>query len=372
MPRRRLHRSSFFALALLGVVTAHAPLAAQSEPFDLDSIPSRITTWVRTVMDTAGIPAISVAVVQGGRVAWAGAFGYANVAARVPATTDTYFSTGSTFKFVTSTAILQLVEGGLVTLDTPLNEIVGPEHAVPGADDVTLRHLLSHHSGLEGPVKTVPLWSREAPITPVEILAQTRRVGPPGVKYRYCNECYGILGYVIEEVSGQPYDEYIAEHILNPLGIDVKAPSVPGPRVVERLALPYGLEDGKPVPVAQVRFNVFAAGDVYLRASDMARLLAAHLNGGVYGEARILDPASVAEMDTPQFEDSRYGLGINTTRLNGHAILLHNGSIPGFKAVMTGDPETGCGVYVMANSNASARAINLLARYVMLLFWGEE
>jgi CubicO group peptidase (beta-lactamase class C family) len=80
--------------------------------------------------------------------------------------------------------MMQLVDAGKLTLDTPLNDIVGASLAVEGADDVTIRHMLSHRSGLQGPVGTVPLWSRTAPRTPLEILEGTRRTGPPGVTYR--------------------------------------------------------------------------------------------------------------------------------------------------------------------------------------------
>ncbi|HKJ03270.1 MAG TPA: serine hydrolase domain-containing protein, partial [Longimicrobiales bacterium] len=163
--RRHVRRPTF----LLGLALSLAgPLAAQDTvPADLDAITARLGTEVARILEETGIPAISVALVRGGDLAWAGAYGYANVGARVPATPDTYFSTGSTFKFVTATAILQLVEQGELDLDTPLNAFVGRALAIEGADDVTFRHLLSHHSGLQGPVGTVPLWSRLAPRTPL-------------------------------------------------------------------------------------------------------------------------------------------------------------------------------------------------------------
>ncbi len=91
----------------------------------------------RKILSETGIPSISIALVREGKVAWTAAYGLANVGAQVPATTDTYFSTGSTFKFVTATAILQLIEKGKLELDTPLNQVVGSELAVEGADDVT-------------------------------------------------------------------------------------------------------------------------------------------------------------------------------------------------------------------------------------------
>ena len=140
-----------------------SPVASQdAAAVDLNGVTARLETEIHKILEETGIPAISVALVRDGDVVWTGAYGYANVGASVRATTETYFSTGSTFKFVTATAIMQLVEKGDLELDTPLNEFVGPDLTISGADDVTFRHLLSHHSGLRGPVATVPLWSREA------------------------------------------------------------------------------------------------------------------------------------------------------------------------------------------------------------------
>ena len=199
-----------------------SPVASQdAAAVDLNGVTARLETEIHKILEETGIPAISVALVRDGDVVWTGAYGYANVGASVRATTETYFSTGSTFKFVTATAIMQLVEKGDLALDTPLNEFAGPDLAIEGADDVTFRHMLSHHSGLRGPVATVPLWSREAPRTPLELLEGTTRTGPPGEEYRYCNACYGIMAWVVEKVSNRSYDEYVAESILQPLGIDI-------------------------------------------------------------------------------------------------------------------------------------------------------
>lgn len=358
------------AALVLVAATGHAPLAGQGRATALDTIVPRIDQWARAVMDTSGIPAISIAVVRHRKVVWTEAYGFSNVAEQVRATPETYFSTGSTFKFVTAAAVMQLVENGLVTLDTPLNAILGADLAVAEADDVTLRHVLTHYSGLEGPAHRVPLWSHDGNMSAAELLKTITRVGPPGTEYRYCNACFGVLGYVVEKVSGETYDRYIASHVLLPLRIESGSTTVPGPSVVERMALPYDVKDGVAVPIAQVRFSGRAAGDVYSRPSDMARFLVAMLNGGVYEGARILESASVSEMETAQYGNQ--GLGISLSDFSGHRILIHNGSIPGFKSVLVADPRTGNGVYISANATQGARSINLLARYVMLLLWNES
>jgi len=347
-----------------------SPLSAQSA--DLARVSARIETEIQTILEETGIPAISIALVMDGDIYWTGAFGYANIGASVPASTETRFSTGSTFKFVTATALMQLVDEGLLTLDTSLNEVLGPDLALEGADDVTFRHVLSHHSGLEGGARNVPLWSRRAPRPFTEVLESIERTAPPGEKYEYCNACYGILAWVIEKVSGLTYDEFVAQHVLQPLGLEISEASIPTPSAVEHLALPYALRENRAYPVSQVRFDVYAAGDVYLRAEDMARFLAAQLNGGVFRGLRILSEASVREMQRQQFDSYPYGLGTRVQITDGRTFLHHSGSIPGFNSFFVGSPEEEMGVYIMANGDDAMRALGALSQLSLRLMRGED
>lgn len=365
-------RGAWVLVGVTWLMSAPRMAAAQARAPSLEEITAKIEAWTLTVLDSTAIPAISMAVVRNGEVAWAGAWGVANVATGSRATPDTYFSTGSTFKAVTAAAVMQLVERGDISLDSGLNEIVGSEMAIPGADGVTLRHLLSHQAGLQVPLDRERLWGRVAPIGVPETFSRTKLVNPPGEEQRYCNGCYVLLEYVIEKVSGMPYDQYVASNILRPLGIDVSSASIPDPQVVEHLAMPYVIQDGVATATDLVRFNGFAPGDAYLRPSDMAAFLAAQLDGGRYQDSRILDESSVREMQREQFPGSGYGLGLMMRELSGHDVVHHEGSIPGFKAVMLGDVAAGVGVYVMANATQAEHAINILAWYTMMLLWGEE
>lgn len=359
-------------LVLTALLTATTPAATHAQAPDLAAITSRLQAETERILRDTGIPAISIALIRDGRVAWAEAFGYANVGAGVRATAETFFSTGSTLKPVTAAAIMQLVEDGRFTLDTPFNEIVGADHAIEGAGDVTLRHMLAHHAGLEAPLTIVPLWSRQPLPTPEALLAITKRTGPPGEEYRYCNECYMLAGYVIERVSGQSYDAFLSERIFAPLGIAHALPSLPTPAVIEHLALPYSSENGESTPIEQIRTDMFAAGDAYLRARDMAAFLAMLLNGGSYGDRRILSPESAAEILKQQFEGSGSGLGISVSELSGRDVVTKNGIFTGYHSHMIGDPATRNGAYVVANSTAAGRVTALLARLALRLLWGEQ
>ena len=206
------------------------------------------------------------------------------------------------------------------------------------------------------------------------MLSHTRPIAPPGVEFRYSNDGYVIAGYILETLSGKSYDEYVAENVLRPLGVDIDRPSVPSPRVVEHMALPYELSDNAPQPVSQVRYDAAAPGDVYLRPSDMARFVAAQLGGGEYDGGRILSPASTAEMRRPQFAGRAYGLGVGLASVDGHEIIQHRGGIPGFSCIMVAEPATRQGVYVMTNAGTAGAqvAIGMLARHAMQLMWGND
>ncbi len=360
-------------LAAFGIVAGSSSVAhCQTGSQQLPSMVARIEAQTERILAETNIPAISIALVQNGEVVWAGALGLANVAQSVAATADTYFSTGSTLKPVIAAAVMQLVDTGELSLEDSLNSLVGSELAVPHADAVTLRHLLAHYSGLDGPVDVVPLWDRHPLKTPRETLAGTYRVGPPGVEYQYCNVCYVAAGYVIELVSGVSIDQYLSTRIFSPLGVSVTTPTRPTPRVVEKLALPYRTEDGKTVAIEQIRTNVFAAGDAYLRPKDMAAFLAAVLNHGTYRGHRILSDTSTGELFRPQFESDGSGLGFNIGEVDGRPVVSKNGIFTGYHTMMMGDPATRDGAYVVANSTEAGWVVANLAKYALRLLWGED
>ncbi len=351
---------------LVLVVLALQPVArSQDAAYDSERTQRVLTDLIQRKLDQ-GVASISIALVRGDEIVWTAAFGHANVRMQVPATPETIYVTGSTFKAVTATAILQLAERGLVDLDDPINDHLG-EHAVEDLEEqpVTLRHLLSHTSGLNPGANTEEVWSRTLPMRLAELPGAVRAVRAPEERYEYNNYGYGIAGYLVERISGQDFEDYIVEHVLAPLGIETPGPVRPTPEMVERLALPYVPSPAGPRPVAQTFFDVYPAGDIYLTAEDMARFLCAHLNGGVFQGARILSAESTTEAHRPQFFDYALGWGTNP---NARNLISHGGGVNGFRTHMLGDLEAKVGVYVMSNSGA----VDDLARYAVALLRGED
>jgi CubicO group peptidase (beta-lactamase class C family) len=351
MTRRSLRQ---LAVAVLVVLPGSAAIA-QNGRFDLEKTKTVLTGIIQKTLAENGVPSMSIALVRGDSIVWKAAFGYSNLATRTPATTETLYSTGSSFKSVTATAVMQLAEQGKLKLDDPINQYLGESQVHDQSDKpVTFTHILSHWSGLKSGAETEPIWSRKLPKTLEELTSALTSVRPPETKWEYNNFAYGTAGLLVQKISGQEYEQYMVEHVLKPLGVKTPHPVYASPEMVERMSLPYaaGGTLGKPTPVAQVHFDVYPAGDIWLTAEDMARYLVAQLNGGVFHGTRILSEESVKEMHKPRFGGD-YGFGFWMVRdsASGHTLIHHGGAIAGQRAFLIGDLDAKVGVYYMTNSD---------------------
>ena len=350
---KHLYARRLAVLALL--ILPASPAFAQSGRFDLQKTKTVLTGLVEKTLRDNGIPSMSIALVRGDSVVWTAAFGYANMRTRTPATTQTIYSTGSSFKSVTATAVMQLAEQGKLKVDEPINTYLGDAQVKDSsAKPVTFAHILSHWSGLRNGAETQPIWGRRLPKTLEGFTTTLTWVRAPETKWEYNNFAYGTAGLLVQKISGVEYEKYIVDNILTPLGVTTPHPVYPSPAMVERMALPYnaGGTFGKPAPVAQMHFDVYPAGDIYLTAEDMARYLIAQLNGGVFHGNRILSEASVREMQKERFGGD-YGFGFWTVHdtASGHTLIHHGGAIAGQRAFLIGDLDAKVGVYYMTNSD---------------------
>jgi len=351
MTRRYLRQLALLVL----VVLPGSAAVAQGGRFDLEKTKTVLSGLIQKTLAENGVPSMSIALVRGDSIVWTAAFGYTNMRTRTPATTETLYSTGSSFKSVTATAVMQLVEQGKIKLDDPINRYLGESQVHDQPDKpVTFTHLLSHWSGLKNGAETQPIWGRKLPKTLEAMTSSLSSVRPPETKWEYNNFGYGTAGLLVQKISGQEYEAYMLEHVLKPLGVTTPHPVYPSPEMVERMALPYkaGGSFGKPAPEVQVHFDVYPAGDIYLTAEDMARYLAAQLNGGVFQGHRILSEESVREMHTPRFGgDYGFGFWIVKDSSSGHTLIHHGGAIGGQRAFLIGDLDSRVGVYYMTNSD---------------------
>ena len=204
------------ALAVLAVLSL-AP-AAPAKDGALRALASDLEPEIRRSMIDGKIPSCSVALVSGDKVIWTGAYGESNLWARTPATADTIYLIGSTFKAMSTVALLKLMEEGKYKLDDPVGKYL--DFKLEGddpANPVTFRHLFTHTSGITGDFGALPVWSNDRP-TPLDEYVRTLKVGhPPMTKVEYSNPAFTLIGYLVEKLSGVPYRQYITENVFDPL-----------------------------------------------------------------------------------------------------------------------------------------------------------
>jgi CubicO group peptidase (beta-lactamase class C family) len=327
-------------------------------PLTLADVQRRLTEAAERSLYAYRVPSISLALVHDGRIVWAKAFGYENAAKAVPADPDTVYVTGSIFKVVIASAVMQLVDEGKLDLDAPVNRYL-KGYQIPSRFEkeapLTVRHLLSHHGGIPNGAQIISVWARQPPLPLDEVVHKRVRVGTrPGEKFEYSNFGFAFLGYLVGELSGTRCERALRQRLLDPL--DMKHTVFePTPEMLEHLAVPYvNSPDGKDVvPTYPVHLDVYPAGEIYSTPSDMARFLLLHLNRGKVNGKQLLSARSVAEMAKLQYakKDERSGVGLGWMIAPHHdrQILWHNGAVPGYFSYMAIDPAKGNGVVLFTN-----------------------
>jgi CubicO group peptidase (beta-lactamase class C family) len=329
---------------------------------------------------TDAVPGLSVSVTKGDRLVWMWGSGFADLATSTPATHQTMYLWFSMTKIATATALMRLAEAGKIDLDAPVTNYFPDFSIVSQPVQVTIRHLLSHSSGLANPV---PIrWVRPAG-TPApdqrafvnRLLSRHRKLKfIPGQRASYTNLGYLVLGEVISEISGESYEEYVRDQVLVPLRMNRTGFNYPEPGMHKaatgyqslwrpltplfRRVLPRGVVG--PRRGRYVAFNPFyvngpAYGGLVGSVDEAARLVLLHLNGGQVDGARLLSEESVEAMQriTPRGGKRDFGLGWFRSREAAQqrlAFIEHLGGGAGFWNVMRLYLEESLGVVVMGNT----------------------
>ncbi|WP_028592100.1 serine hydrolase [Paenibacillus massiliensis] len=292
-------------------------------------------------------------------------YGYADIERKLPVDPDrTVFRIASISKVVTATAVMQLAEQGKIDLNAELSAYLGGVR-IPNKTDVplTMRHLLMNSTGFEhgdtSELMTQDL-QREIPLRTFVQEHVPTVIREPGRYYRYDNLGFTIQGYAVEQVSGEPFDTYVRDHIFKPLGMTSSDFRLT-PQLTERLAVPYNVE-GEPIAAYTTVPTVLPSGGMLSTGSDMARFMMAHLNGGKLGDARIMQEATAAEMHKPQLaihaklSNMAYGFEYANQQIyNGRNVVEKGGDIDGYHSDMWLLPDEKVGVYVNVNKDFDFR-----------------
>ncbi|MDJ0751427.1 MAG: serine hydrolase domain-containing protein [Woeseiaceae bacterium] len=339
----------------------------------IQAVKDDISARIQGFINNRGVASVTIIAFTDKDVLWQQSFGYANVGAKLKASHETVYNTGSTFKIVIVTAIMQLVEAGRLDLDLPVNRhLTRPINDFSGQGaPLTLRHMLSHHAGLP-PSRPVPdwdIWSRASPPSTEEQIADLTAVALPGREYDYCNICFPLYAEVIEKATSMSLERYLRENILVPIGAKYTEPLYPDAQMVENMALPYEQIGNKPFPMPQKFLESWMAGDAYQRPLDFVTFLRVFLNEGKTEGVQLLSSETVASMFVTQF-DSDVSLGFISEVQNGRHVLWWDGGIYGGSAVYHLEPVAGIGVYIASNSNMTTDELHVLARRTRDLLFG--
>lgn len=326
---------------------------AMESEFDLNFTKQVLSTNIEKVIQQTGVPSISVVVIHDDSVVWDQAFGYSNLKLKTPATTSTVYSTGSTTKPFLSMAIMQLVEKGLLDLDEPVNQYLkSPLSSFsPNSQAITLRHLLSHQSGLPSSAEFVDLWGSNERKSLEEITKQLRPIREPGKIHEYSNDGFVVAAIALENVTAMSYGDYVYANILEPLDLDSIDFIGPSPDAVEDLALPYKTAYGRAFPIGLQYSQPYpAGGNTYLSPQQMARFLMAHLNEGIYLGNRLIGENAIKEFHQTSFNHEYYGLGMAVDKKGQQTYLWHTGAQQGYTSMFKMNLSNKTGVYFMSNA----------------------
>jgi len=314
-------------------------------------------------METHHIAGATISVVKDGKLLFAKGYGYANIKDRKPVLADrTLFRIASISKLFTWTAVMQLVEQGKLDLNTDVNRYLKAVQ-IPSTfpQPITLTHLFTHTPGFEDvmnyaarkPEELIPLGEFIKTYMPT-------RVWPPGQFTAYSNYGTALAGYIVELVSGIPFEDYVEQNIYKPLGMEhssFRQPLPPG--LAQDVSAGYRFKNGV---FKSEEFELlngdYPAGSMSTTATDIARFMVAHLQNGEYEGRRILQEDTARLMHTRLFShDPRIGgnaHGFWERNLNGLSILEHGGDILCFHSLFMLIPEKNIGFFVSYNSVGSS------------------
>jgi CubicO group peptidase (beta-lactamase class C family) len=350
---------------------------------EIEAAVGLVRSQLRAEQEARKLPGLSAAVVHGQATLWSGGFGQADLGSGRPAGADTVYRMASITKLFTAAALMLLRDAGRLQLDDPierhLSEARLRSRFADGAPPPTLRQAAAHVAGLP---REAPLEYWETfKIPPIEALlaslADSEMALRPLTEVKYSNLGYALLGHVVERVSGQAYERFVAERMLRPLemvssGFDRDLPD----GVRGRIAVGYWTppeKEREPAPHLE-EGGMNAAGGLYSTVDDIARFVALQFRDGPVGGAQVLAGGTLREMRAPVFLASDWksarGIGWQIERVaapGGHPTAVgHSGGLPGWATNVMLVPELEVGVAVFVNTGADAAGLSRAALEVLV------
>ncbi|MEO5802750.1 MAG: serine hydrolase domain-containing protein [Verrucomicrobiota bacterium] len=329
----------------------------------------RVDKYVRDEMEKRQIPGVALAIIRNGQATKTAAYGFANLELKSPAKPETVFEIGSVTKQFTAACILLLEQDGKLSVDDKISQHF-PE--IPTAwTNITLRHLLNHtsgiksYTGLDGFELTKHLSQEQF----IKALWELPLEFAPGEQWKYCNSGYSLLGYIVENVSGKNYWDFLGKRIFGPLGMAASTNRQPGIIIPNRADGYEKKKNGEIINRDYDLTDVFAAGAIVSTAGDLAKWNAA------LDSNKLLNAQIKSQMWTSGKLNSGkahgYGFGWRVEPYQDHKNIGHSGSTSGFSASLQRFPDDKLCVILLCNSGEENVA-TFLAKTIATFYFQEE
>ena len=361
--------SALIATAACSGAPVVSPPASAPPPTTIEEFRSA----VQAVLSDTGVPGAGIALVRESGVEWAGGVGLADRDRGTPVTADTHFRAGSISKTFIAMALVQLSEDDALDLDTPVTAVapgVRIDNPWDASDPVRVIHLIQHTAGFDDMHFNEMYNVTDPPDIPLADMLQINRRSRqvrwrPGSRASYSNPGFGVAGHVLEFVSGEKYEDFIASRIFEPAGMTTSSFVL---TAADEVTLAKGYKDrsGPPVPYSQIYLR--PAGNLHTSPADLGKFVHMLLNWGEMGDVLVVDPEYLSNMEHPRASlasdaglRSGYGSGIASMLGGPFPLLGHNGGIDGFSSVFAYSTSRDIGYVVLLNSTHSPDAMRRIS-----------
>lgn len=344
----------------------------QRGPTDPAELESFLDDFFAEKMEDLHIPGVAFVMVKDGEIFFSKGYGYADLEKQIPVDPErTIFRTGSVSKLFTWTAAMQQVEQGLIDLNTDVNQYL-KSFQLPDTypEPVTLAHLLTHTAGFEDRWIDQKTFNEDEVMQFGQFMASNipDRVIVPGSVHSYSSYGTNLAGYLVEQVSGMSFSEYIDENIFQPLGMSRSTFRQPiSESMASDLAVGYWYKGNAYEAAPFIYAQGAPAAGLSTTVTDMAAFMIAHLQDGRYQTTRILEEATAQQMQQQQFthhpELPGIAYGFKERYINGQRVIGHGGDIHTFASQMILLPENNEGFFVVYNRFSDALREDLISAF---------
>ncbi|TVR68575.1 MAG: class A beta-lactamase-related serine hydrolase [Sphaerobacteraceae bacterium] len=342
----------------------------------MSNSPAELKQVAEQLLSEWQVPGIAVGILQNGEVETYG-FGQASVETGFPMRPDTVLQIGSISKIFTSTLAMALVDAGKLDLDTPVVAYV-PDLQLQDKEaqqTLTMRHLLTHTSGLYGDWFQDFGLGDDALGKALANIHTLRQISRPGEVWSYCNSGFYLAGAVIERLTGKTFEQAMADYVFEPLGME-KATFFAHEAITWPTAVGHNIEDGE-LAVARrypLPRNVNAAGGIITDVGEMLRFAQLHVSDGNINGNQVLSAESVKAMQNDETKAAvmadYYGLAWALRDRDGKRLVGHGGSTNGFRAYLCTVPEENFAIVMLTNGNLGTAVYHRLEDWALEHYCG--